>query len=632
MSSIHNEAGFLKQYKPLSRPQLIYSALIFLLCTVLILFLFTYRQDEKQFAKLSDSLFRSQMLSSTLNMHYTLAFPEDFGIEQYQAVLPCYSALSHLYSQASTENMLACLAEINPEKLNEEDAYTLKLLLRSLDNSLNLNSYTYYEEPLSPSSGMQSQLPILLAEYTFRTQQDISDYLSLLEQTGNYFSSLLRYEQEKAAVGLFMPASSLEKVIEQCNSILTKESLQQGNHFLQTTFRERLISLQKAGILAEEEIARYEAENNRLLKDVLLPAYQALGDGLFLLTDESISLTGLGAKPLGKEYYLHLLRSETGSYRDIEEIRSMLYNTLQIEYDTIRSLAAQNPEVVDFISLGETPAFPYTAAEEMLTDLQLRMQQDFPALPAASPSVDVKNVSPSLEQYCAPAFYLTPPLDDTDTNVIYINQKNSPAGLDLYTTLAHEGYPGHLYQTVYNNRTLLNNTDNPVRELLWYGGYLEGWALYVEFHSFDFASDVMKEQERNTEAVYIQMEKHNRSMQLCLYSLLDIMIHYDNASYSQIAEVLKQFGITEPASADAVYTYIAEEPCNYLKYYLGYLEILALRDIFMEKSGTNYSDLDFHQFYLDAGPSDFLSLRELLVPPTDNNPAGLYPSSIMDSK
>lgn len=622
----------MKHYKPLSRPQLVFSALVFFLCTVFILFLFTYKQDEKQFAKLSDSLFRSQMLSSTLSMHYTLAFPEDFGIDQYQAVLPCYSALSHLYSQAATENMLTSLTEVNPEKLDENNAYTLKLLLRSLDNSLELNSYPYYEEPLSPSSGMQSQLPILLAEYTFRTKQDISDYLSLLEQTGDYFSSLLRYEQEKAAAGLFMPASSLGKVIDQCDSILTEASLQQGNHFLQTTFRERLVPLQESGLLTQEEISYYEAENNRLLNEVMLPAYQALGDGLFLLTDESISLTGLGAKPMGKEYYQCLLRSETGSYRSIEEIRTLLYNTLQTEYDTIRSLVAQNPEVVDFISQGEAPDFPYTSAEEMLTDLQLRIQEDYPALPASSPSVVVKNVSPSLEQYCAPAFYLTPPLDDTDNNVIYINQRNSPAGLDLYTTLAHEGYPGHLYQTVYNNRMLLHNEENPVRELLWYGGYLEGWALYVEFHSFDYASEVMKEQNRNTESIYIQMEKHNRSMQLCLYSLLDIMIHYDNASYSQIAEILKQFGITEPASADAVYTYIAEEPCNYLKYYLGYLEILALRDIFMEKSGSDYSDLAFHQFYLDAGPSDFLSLRERLDPHAGNASAGVYPSSIMDSR
>jgi len=622
----------LKHYKPLSLRQLLSATVTFVVFTALILFLFTHKQDEKLFTKLSTELFQSQMRSSTLSMHYTLANPKNFGIEEYEAILPCYSALSHLHNQAATENLLTSLAKINPKNLSESDAYALKLLVRSLDNSLTLNSFPYYEEPLSPSSGMQSQLPILLAEYTFRSKQDVIDYLSLLDQTDEYFASLLRYEKEKAATGLLMSASSLKKVIDQCDSILTEEALEQGSHFLQTTFLERLTLLQNQNFLTEEEINQFQAENNRLLRMVMLPAYETLADELFLLSDDSIPLTGLGAKPLGKEYYECLLRSETGSYRSIEEIRTLLTATLQKEYDAIRALAAKHTDVLHFISAGETSAFPYTTPEEMLTDLQIRMKEDFPALPAESPSVVVKKVSPSLEQYCAPAFYLTPPLDDTDSNVIYINPKNSPAGLDLYTTLAHEGYPGHLYQTVYSNRTLLHKSENPVRELLWFGGYLEGWALYVEFNSFDYASDFMKELDRDTEAVYIQMEKHNRSMQLCLYSLLDIMIHYDNASYTQIAEILQQFGISDPDSVSAVYAYIAEEPCNYLKYYLGYLEILALQNVAADKLGADYSDYAFHTFYLNAGPSDFLSLGELLDSQTIGEATGVYSSSIMDSK
>jgi len=248
------------------------------------------------------------------------------------------------------------------------------------------------------------------------------------------------------------------------------------------------------------------------------------------------------------------------------------------------------------------------------------MAADFPPFPDnsakasdTSPQVAVKAVSASLEKYCAPAFYLTAPLDDTDHNVIYINHKNSPTGLELYTTLAHEGYPGHLYQTVYSNRSFINKEENPVRNLLWYGGYLEGWALYVEFRSFDYAAELMEDQNNSLAAVCIEMEKHNRSLQLCLYSLLDIMIHYENISYAQVAEFLERFGITDTNSVSAIYTYIAEEPCNYLKYYLGYLEILELRKEAKDLWQDHYTDYSFHQFYLDAGPSDFTSLLERLT-------------------
>ena len=54
-----------------------------------------------------------------------------------------------------------------------------------------------------------------------------------------------------------------------------------------------------------------------------------------------------------------------------------------------------------------------------------------------------------MEEYLSPAFYLVPPIDDFWQNTIYINEASTPIGLDLFTTLAHEGYPGHLYQTVY---------------------------------------------------------------------------------------------------------------------------------------------------------------------------------------
>ena len=114
-------------------------------------------------------------------------------------------------------------------------------------------------------------------------------------------------------------------------------------------------------------------------------------------------------------------------------------------------------------------------------------------------------------------------------------------------------------------------------------------------------------------ALTARLEAHNRSLQLCLYSLMDIMIHYDNASLEQIAEMLRKFGIQDAETAESIYNYIVQAPCNYPKYYLGYLEILALREKAQELWGTDYTDYRFHLFFLDSGPSDFLSLGERLA-------------------
>ena len=603
----------MKKHTPLSVKQLLVMAALLLIFSSTVLFLFTFRQDEKRFTNITSRLFVQEMMGNTLNMHYTLASPEDYGIHDYEPLLPIYSAEGRKKGQLAVENTLAALGAIHTENLSDSDAYLCKLLTRSLKVSLELDSYSYYQEPLTPSSGMQAQLPILLAEYAFRSKQDVEDYLHLLDQTDEYFASLLVYEQEKAAAGLGMPASCLRQVREQCDTIVTNKALEEGTHFLQTTFRERLQGLCEEGLLSLEEAQSYLVQNDRLLKTVLLPAYIALGDGLILLEDDSIPLTGLAAFPEGKEYYRALLVSETGSYRSVEEIQALLSRQFSLVYEELQQLVTEHPDLVGSYTAGDSVSFPYTDASQMLLDLRQRMAEDFPATLYEQTNVTIKAVSESLAAYCAPAFYLTAPLDDTSHNVIYINKKKTLVGLDLYTTLAHEAYPGHLYQTVYNNQTSAAREERPVRELLWYGGYLEGWALYVEFLAYDYASELLQAHGMTQDALYAQIEKYNRSLQLCLYSMMDIMIHYENASYNQIAQVLTNFGIENESTIQAIYTYVVLEPCNYLKYYLGYLEILDLQAAAQKLWGSEYTDYQFHCFLLDAGPADFMSLGERLA-------------------
>ncbi|MBQ8230442.1 MAG: DUF885 domain-containing protein [Lachnospiraceae bacterium] len=601
------------------------TAALLAVATALFLFLFSHGRDERLFEQLADDLFLSEMTANTLNMHYTLAFPEDFGIQEYEAILPCYSFDDDLSALTQTENLLNRLRDLNESRLSDRNRYTLTLLENTLENSLALSNYPYYEEPLSPSSGMQSQLPILLAEYTFRSVRDVEDYLDILDQTDEYFEALLLYEQEKADVGLLMPSVSLLQVVEQCDTILTKEELDSGTHFLQTTFAERLEGLIADGKLTSQKAESYQALNDRLLRTVMLPAYEALGDGLLVLEDPAIPLRGLAAQPDGAAYYEQLLISQTGSYRPVSEIKEMVVTKLYEEYQNLLDILSETPDLVNvpYDTLLEQE-FPYKNAAEMLVDLQKRMSADFPPLDANEPlpGVAVKAVSENLQDYCAPAFYLTPPLDDTSSNAIYINEKSTPAGLELYTTLAHEGYPGHMYQSVYHNRNTMDASDdssNHVRELLWYGGYLEGWALYVEFISYDYASQLYQEigtadsSTTNTMSAAIQLIKHDRSLQLSLYSLIDIMIHYENASKEQVANLLHNFGISSKTAVSAIYEYIVEEPTNYLKYYLGYLEILELKETARELWGNNYSDYEFHTFFLDCGPADFTFLEERLA-------------------
>lgn len=618
----------------LSFPQLLICIFLLSVFTGIMCFLSSHASPDKRFEKLTAQLFREEMTASTLNMHYTIADPAAFGIREYEPALPCYSSGDAKRGRERCAELLAQLERLNgkdSKNLSPENAYTCRLLQKSLENDLAMAQFPYYNEPLSPSSGMQSQLPVLLAEYTFRTKRDVTDYLALLDQVDDYFASLLLYEQEKADAGFLMPSCSLEKVRRQCDTIVTLQELTQGTHFLQSTFTDRLQALQQSKkVFTDREIASLTAENDTLLCNVVCPAYAALSEGLLKLDDDRRTKssdtgishsavedqtylpTGLALLPDGKKYYHYLLFSETGSSRSEKELVQMLLTKFQEEQEAIRTLAVQSPSLITLLSENAADSFPLTEPEEMLSDLQNRMQSDFPVSHPA-PSVTVKDVVPSLEPFSAPAFYLTAPLGDSDSNVIYINRRNSPRGLELYTTLAHEGFPGHLYQTVYSNRVFSDRDMNPARKLIWYGGYPEGWALYVEFLSYDYASDLLIQAGQTDAAGAAQLEKHTRSLQLCMYSLLDLLIHGEGAGYNQVAEVLGKFGIDSPDACEAIYTYIAEEPCNYPKYYIGYLEVLKLRETAAAHWGTDYSDKKFHTFYLENGCGDFSSLNDLLL-------------------
>lgn len=584
--------------------------------------------DARRFHTLTETIFESELSENTLNLHYTLANPENFGIKRYDAVLPCYSAEGRDASVEALSAYIDTLARIDADRLNDGEQYTYCLLSRFLTHAMEGTAFPYYDEPLSPSGGMQSQLPILLAEYTFREVQDVEDYLALLDQTDTYFASLLEYEKEKKEAGLLQADTSLLQVQKQCYSLLSEEELETGTHFLQTTFSQRLDQLVEAGLMTSQEADDYISQNNRLLNTVMQPAYEALGDGLFLLMGDGTSTpTGLCSFPQGRAYYEWLVKKNTASSLSIEEIKELLYPQFEAEYAQVRTLLTATPDAADiWIEEVEGDHFPLSRPAEMIQDVQFRMEEDFPGLHAGAdlraqglnkaasglPMLTLKAVSPSLQEYCAPAFYLTPPLDDTENNVIYINEKTSPHGLELYTTLAHEGYPGHLYQSVYSQRNMLANETDPVRQILWYGGYLEGWALYVEFLSYDYAAELAEENGDADAAYAYTIEKHNRNMQLCLYALLDIAIHYDGATYEQIHNLLSGFGIKNPETTRNIYDYIAEEPANYLKYYLGYLEILRLKESAKVLWDEDYSDLRFHTFFLESGPSDFTTLTEAL--------------------
>ena len=557
------------------------------------------------------------MEQDTLGLHYTIAYPEDFGIKQEAASLPLYEKKQFLEAYENTKYYAEKLQTFDPEKLSIEERYTQNLLINSLSEELKGQQYFYLQEMFSPSGGIQIQYPILMAEYTFRCKEDIENYLSLLKMTPEYFASYCDFTREKVEKGFGMADFALEKVISQCQTVITQKEIADQSHFLVTTFEERLQKALDDRFINEKEADEYRTLNEEYLTAYVLKAYTNLAKTLESFLGAGKNEAGLCTFPQGKNYYAWLFKRTTGSDKPIDDVYESLaenyYNSMyNLRSDLISFQNTANLTDSDF------SYFTLNDSEEILANLTEQMKEDFPSVSTTfdAPSLlaTVKDVSPSLEKFTAPAYYLVPPIDDNSQNSIYINQSMAPAGLELYTTLAHEGYPGHLYQTTYYQLYRDANNLPYLRSTLNYGGYVEGWALYVELLSYEYASNLLVEDTGKEDyRLLFNIYKQERSASLALLSLLDIGIHYYGLDYARVTELLNTHGITDPDAIRDVYEYIIEEPCNYPKYYWGNLEILALKDLAKQEMGTGYSDYAFHKFFLESGPSDFTSLAKRLA-------------------
>lgn len=563
-------------------------ALIFLFCSVF------YYEINHSFVAFCDTVFRNEITENTLNLHYTLENPEILNLSDPDVSFGSMNpeVLADSFSQQNI--YLEKLFKFPKDWLSTKNRLTYDILTSAFSLQAEGEKYLLYDEPLGPSLGTQAQLPVLLAEYSFHNKKDIETYLALLSGLPEYYDSILQFERAKSAAGLFMDASVAQGVIDQCDAFLKTGD----QNILFTTFDSRIASLD---FLNETEKEKYCSLNRKALASYVIPTYRKLSKGISALKDSSKNALGLCYLPDGKNYYAYLVKDTTGCYDRVETIFKRIQSQLVKDIHKLRQIAQKNPQL--FSDSGDETLKTVndqisSDPKEILNDLKRKMAEDFPEI--ADVTYEVKYAEKALEDYLSPAFYLTAPLDNRNQNVIYINPKIGYRGLDLYSTLAHEGYPGHLYQTIFSNDSGIR----PVRSLTNFGGYVEGWATYVEMQSFSYGC---------SDNIIAEIYRLNRSLNLGISSFLDILIHYYGYDRPQTAKVLSQFGLNGEGTADAFFNTILEAPANYLKYYVGYLCFEDLKQAALKKEGASFSLKNFHKKILETGPCPFPVLYKYVL-------------------
>lgn len=536
------------------------------------------------FSEFCTTLFREEMKSNTMNLHFTLKDPKAAGIDSYEITLGSLSGDSPHNQARQLKKLSEELKKYSHRSLKGKDRLTCRLLSDYISRQQNLAAYPYYDEPLTPSGGVTSQLPVLLAEYTFRNTRDIKDYLGLLSQMDTYFLGILDYEQKKADAGLFMSDEACLKVIEGCE-VFTEHP---DDNFLIDTFSNRLNAMDG---LTDTQKNAYLKQHSKVLSDHVIPAYSQMIKGLTMLLGRGHNNWGLCNFPEGKAYYEAVVSADTGCDDSVEDLFSQIAKARREDLTFCQNLLEKNPKLA---SQSPKPDAALKEENAMLSRLQKEILTDFPAPPQTE--VEICHVDPALSEYLAPAFYITAPIDDISHNRIYINDAKNDTDIYYFTTLAHEGYPGHLYQTICTS----SYGAPKVLSLLNYPGYTEGWATYTEMQAFYYAG---------LDQDLASLLQHNQAATLSLYATADIGIHYFGWEKEKNAAFWSEYGVDDTATVKRITDLILEEPGNYLKYYVGYLKFRQMREQ-LALENKSFSVSAFHEAILRTGPSPFSILEE----------------------
>lgn len=545
----------------------------------------TQEQARQDFDKLMEEIFKEEISSDSITLNYRVKDRAKYGLDKVEPTLGEFSLKELKNSLLVSENRVATLETYDYDKLTEEQKLVYDIVYKISKQNLESADFLEYAECLGPTTGIQAQLPVFFAEYNLYGKEEVEEYIALLKLVPSYFESIIAFQQNKSKEGIFMSDTTAQAIITQCEQFVKNPE----KNYLITVFDKRI---QNVSGLSAEEKSSFKARNKEAVLKSVIPAYQNLISALKKLKGTGKNGGGLCHLKKGKEYYAYLVKTKTGSDRSLDEINKFLDENISSLKKDISKIMTDSP---DAYMKAQDISYPYNTPQKALEHLKKAIQKDFPALDEKI-TCQIKAVDSSLEESLSPAFYLTPALDNFQSNVVYINENEKYDLSKAFTTIGHEGYPGHLYQSCY----FLSQNPAPIRSVISVGGYTEGWGTYAELYSYDLA-DIDKE--------VAELLKKNTLATLCIYAKADLAVNYLGWDYKKLQNYLSDFGFSK-TNARTIYDSMVAEPGGYMEYTLGYLEIEKLLEKAKEELGDKFVLKDFHKFFLDIGEAPFVIIQD----------------------
>lgn len=545
-----------------------------------------FRSEEEKFDVYLENLFVETMDDDIMSIHFSLKDPESYGIKRPKEINLGEFKLEDLEKEADIhEKQMKHLKLFNRDKLTEKQQQTYDILEVYYETQAMSNGLEYYAEYLSPIGGVHSNLQTNFVEYPFYEKRDVEDYIALLNDLPRFMEQIIVFEKAKSEKGLFMSDDVVEKTITQCEEFVENPE----EHCFIEVFDEKLKELPE---LTEEEAAELREENRKAVLESVIPAYEMLIEELTKLKGTGKNQGGLSNFEQGKAYYEYLVKSKLGSEKTVPELIKAVENELSAQMIAL-SLIIQSDSsaLVNMMTADISMSEP----NEIIETLKAKIAENYPEFPKVNYSI--KPIYKAVENDNILGYCVIPPIDDQSNNFIRVNESAQSNNLGLFTLLAHEGYPGHMYQNTY----WMAQNPYPIRSALSFLGYSEGWATYVERNSYEMAG-----LSSDTVAQLLQI---NDALNHLLSCRVDLGVHYEGWDEAKTSEFLATIGIADEAIAHDLYVTVVGDPAVFLPYYVGYMEVSELEAYAEKELGSQFDVKEFRRVYLDTGDAPFKVVR-----------------------
>ena len=484
------------------------------------------------------------------------------------------------------------LNQIDRDQLPEETQFSYDVLQQILVDFSEETDYDYYYEPLTEYSGFHANLPLSFALFELKDTQDVEDYLTLLADVPRYMGQVLTYEQKRAELGIFMTEDALNAILEDCKTIIDSKD----TSFLYATFNEGIDNLD----LTQEQAQAYKDRNESLIQNEFIGAYETLYNGLKALKGSCRSYEEAAALTENqKSYFEYNMQSEACNFLTVEETLEMLKDEyFYLLYDIV-ALQNANPDLYSMdveLTSGDM--------QEDLDYLKSIMAELLPALPEHN--LTLTDVPEELQDMFSPAAYVIPALDDWKENIVYINTVTDDPSLIL--TLAHECYPGHLYQYVYQRG---DEDICRMQKIVSFGGYAEGWAQFAEY--------LVTQNQTIYDHDYVQFQfDYSMLFNSILPAIISILVNYYGYTEAALESYLTGIGLDGELIAGIYYTTVIDQPYYFFEYAIGYSQLAQLYRDTVSDLGDSFDQEAFLQTYMDLGPGYFGLIKERMDVWTDS--------------